>query len=511
MRTLTKEILPVILSGALTALAFPKFDLFFLGWISLIPLFWVIRKKTPGKSFLLGWIAGFAFHLLLLYWIPSVPAYYGGLSVTFSLIIYLAFALFLALLWGAFAALFSTIRMVYPRAVFLLAPFLWIVSEYTLTHFLTGFPWGLLGNCQYNNTLFIQSAAVLGVYGLSMLLVLFQSLFVYSMTFRKKAPFLFAVVLVLCVHLGGFLRLKTVPIENPAFKGAVIQGNVTAETDFTQLTTVQTLSLFDRHIDLSRQAFSQGSELLIWPELSVPMCYTCDYGLHPEYRRRLTDFIQDTQCTFLVGTYEITQKQSLSFYYNTATCLGPDLNPTFHYKMHLVPFGEYTPYKPVFSFISKFTHAIGELTPGHEYVMHDFSGYRFGSPICYEIIFPDIVRNFVRKGATFLVTITNDGWYGISSAPYQHFAIAVIRAVENKRYLLRSATTGISGIIDPYGRILERSTLNTTTFLSADITPISQFTFYTRYGYWLPFLSLTLSGIFFILAVAKKNAKRNLQ
>lgn len=505
-----KEIILAILSGALTALAFPKFDLFFLGWISLIPLLWVIRSKAPGKGFLLGWVSGFAFHLLLLYWIPSVPAYYGGLSWSFSLVIYLFFALFLALFWGGVTALFCFIRSTYPKAVFVLAPFLWIVYEYTLTHLLTGFPWGILGNSQYKNILFIQSAAVIGVYGLSMVLVLFQSLFVYSISFRKKSPFFLGLMLVLIMHLGGYLRINNIQPEDSVFKGAVIQGNVTAETDFNQLTAPQTLSLFDRHIDLSRQAYSQGSHLIIWPELSVPMCFTCSYGLHPEYRRRLSDFIQDTGCTFLLGTYEITQNQAQAQYFNTATCLGPDLNPTFHYKMHLVPFGEYTPYKPIFSFISKFTHAIGELTPGDEYVLHDFSGNRFGAPICYEIIFPDIVRNFVHKGATFLVTITNDGWYGFSSAPYQHFAIAVLRAVENQRYLLRSATTGISGIIDPYGRILQKSDLDTTTFLSADIAPSSQLTLYTRYGALLPFLCLTLAGVFFILALAKKNGKRNI-
>ncbi len=146
------------------------------------------------------------------------------------------------------------------------------------------------------------------------------------------------------------------------------------------------------------------------------------------------------------------------------------------------------------------------LTPGDKYILHEFKGVKFGTPICYEIIFPDLVRRFVKKGAKFLVTITNDGWYGKSSAPYQHFAIAVIRAVENRRFVLRSATTGISGIIDPYGRILSRSKLDTPTFLKALVTPSDSLTIYTRFGDVLPYFSLTLSILFFILAVFKKNA-----
>jgi apolipoprotein N-acyltransferase len=195
-------------------------------------------------------------------------------------------------------------------------------------------------------------------------------------------------------------------------------------------------------------------------------------------------------------------------YHNTALCLGPDLSASQYYKIHLVPFGEYTPYKKVFSFIEKMTHAIGEITPGTEPHLHQFKSLKFGSPICYEIIFPNLVRKFVKKGGNFLVTITNDGWYGRSSAPYQHFSMATLRAVENRRYLLRAATTGISGIIDPYGRILSKSELMTQTHLTGVITPSRALTFYTKFGDVLPLLSLTLSPLFLILAVVKKKNER---
>jgi apolipoprotein N-acyltransferase len=176
--------------------------------------------------------------------------------------------------------------------------------------------------------------------------------------------------------------------------------------------------------------------------------------------------------------------------------------------MHLVPFGEYTPYKKIFFFLEKMTASIGDITPGTQYSLHQFEDTEFGSPICYEIIFPDLVRKFAKKGASFLVTITNDGWYEKSAAPYQHFSIAVLRAVENRRYLLRAATTGISGIIDPYGRILSKSEIMTQTYLTGNITPSQKLTFYTRFGDILPRAGLTLTAVFLILTLTTRKNER---
>ena len=223
-------------------------------------------------------------------------------------------------------------------------------------------------------------------------------------------------------------------------------------------------------------AVADGAGLIVWPEFSFPLCFSC--------------------------------AEPLYVYLNTGLCLHPDLSMTQYHKMHLVPFGEYTPYKKVFSFIQKVTQAIGAVTPGRSQTLHSYEGKKFGTPICYEIIFPGLVRKFTEKGAQFLVTITNDGWYGESASPQQHFLIAVFRAVENRRYLLRAATTGISGIVDPYGRVLARTRLMTETYLSGRIRPIERLSFYARHGDLLPYLSLTLSGLFFILALIKSANER---
>ena len=291
-----------------------------------------------------------------------------------------------------------------------------------------------------------------------------------------------------------------------SFQASVIQGNVSSEIQWDQISDFQIRDLFNQHLSLSSDANKQGSRLIIWPEFSVPLCFSCSYNIYPEFKYELSRFVQESGATLLLGTNETVMFQQLPHYYNTALCLHPDLSMSQYYKIHLVPFGEYTPYKKVFFFIEKMTHAIGELSSGNTFVLHQFEGKKFGVPICYEIIFPNLVRKFVKKGADFLVTITNDGWYGNSSAPYQHFAIAVVRAVENRRFLLRSATTGVSGIIDPYGRILSRTEMMTQTYLTETVAPMNTITPYTHYGDFFPLASLTLVIVFLILAlVIRKN------
>ena len=499
----------VVFSGALTALSFPKFNLSFLCWISLIPFFFTLYKKTPQQSFLLGFLGGTAFNAILIYWIPAVPAHYGNLSIGISLLIYIVFVFYLALFWAFFSWCFAKIQNAFPKLIFFLAPFIWIGFEYILTHLLTGFPWGLLGYSQYKNLWFLQLASHTGIYGLSFILVLFQSLFVYSMIHKKRAPFFVGLFLVVLLHFGGWAIMKNNPSMEKSFRASVIQGNVPSDIRWDQISDMQKRNFFHQYLTLTSKAINQDSRLIVWPEFSVPLCFSCPYNIYPEFKNELLRFAQESGATLLIGTNETEQSRQLPRYYNTALCLHPDLTMSQYYKMHLVPFGEYIPYKKILFFIEKMTHAIGELSSGHEFVLHQFEEKKFGTPICYEIIFPDLVRKFVKKGADFLVTITNDGWYGKSSAPFQHFAIAVVRAVENRRFLLRSATTGVSGIIDPYGRILSQTDLMTQAYLTETVAPMDTLTPYTRFGDFAPLASLTLGGVFLILSLAyKKNGNK---
>ena len=499
-----RDILLALLSGVLAAFAFPKFSLSFFIWIALIPLLFVLPGKKPKQSFFLGLAAGFSYYAILLYWIPSVPAHYGNLSLEISILIYVLLILLLGLSWASFSYFFAKISFVFPRLVFFLVPFLWVVHEYILTYIFSGFPWGLLGTSQFQNTYFIQLASIVGVYGLSFAIVLFQSMFVFSMIYRKKNPFFVALGTVLLIHLGGFINLQLSSPPEKTFTASVIQGNVSSDIYWDEVPTEEIKELFNQHLELSRLSYEEGAELIIWPEFSVPLCFSCPEEPYASLSQKLIEFVKETGSVLLLGTNETGEENGSTYYYNTALALYPDGTTSHYYKMHLVPFGEYTPYKKIFFFIEKMTHAIGEVTPGKNISLHHFKDMKFGSPICYEIIFPNLVRQFTKKGANFMVTITNDGWYGKSSAPYQHFAMAVIRAVENRRFLLRAATTGISGIIDPYGRVLSRSVLMTKTYLTGEIYPLTTKSIYTEVGDILPWISLTLILIFFILTLVKK-------
>lgn len=505
MKTRTSAYFFAALTGILAALAFPKFNLSFLIWVALIPLFWVLGEWRPRKAFFIGWVAGFFFYGLLLYWIPYVPAHYGNLPFLLSLFIYLILIGFLGAFWAIFAAIQARLLKTFPGFSFVLAGFLWVSLEYLLTYIFTGFPWGLLGYAQAQNLPLVQVASVTGVYGVSFLIVVTSASFVYSLACRQKKPFFVTLSLVLLVHLAGFLSLDRNQSPGPnAFKAAVIQGNVSSDVYWDSISEAEIEKLFVHHLGLSQQAYEAGAELIVWPEFSVPLCFSCPEERYRGFRQRLEAFVQKTGTTLLLGTNERELTRDSVEFYNTALCLKPDLTLSIYYKMHLVPFGEYTPYKKIFSFIQKVTHAIGDVTPGKEHRLHHFRDYPFGSPICYEIIFPNLVRQFVRRGASFLVTITNDGWYGTSSAPYQHFQIAIFRAVENRRWLLRAATTGISGVIDPYGRVVTRSSLMTADVLTATVQPESGYSLYTRWGDAWSWVCLTLTLMSIILSFLKR-------
>ncbi len=509
MKIRIPDILLAASCGVMTGLAFPKTELFYLGWISLVPLIYLLLKMNPAQSFVLGLLAGSFFYAVILYWIPAVPMHYGGLSLGMSILIYILLVLLLALFWGIFALTASFYSRYMRKLAFLAIPLLWISMELIMTYLFTGFPWGLLGASQYKNICFIQFSSITGVYGLSFIMVLFQSLIVISTKMKKKFFCLaLSVVMVLIFHAGGLLALKKPVTAQDTITVAFIQGNTSSSTDFSIQPFEKTYEMFQKHLHLSHLAYENGARLIVWPELSVPLCFSCQFQPYIDFSDQLSRFSQETGCTLLLGTSETAYSLEGPLFYNAAVCLGSNHSLSHYYKQHLVPFGEYTPYKKIFSFVSKFTHAIGELTPGKYYSLHEFKDIPFGSPICYEIIFPSLVRKFPKMGAEFLVTITNDGWYGTSAAPYQHFSLAVLRAVENRRYLLRAATTGISGVVDPYGRIIAKSELHTQTFMNTEITPNQSLTFYSKYGDLLPYTGLTLSAAFLILSFVRRKNER---
>jgi apolipoprotein N-acyltransferase len=255
----------------------------------------------------------------------------------------------------------------------------------------------------------------------------------------------------------------------------VIQGSIAQEEKWDQ---ARAAAILDRYLALSRQAAGRGARLLVWPESSTPFMLEEDPAGAAAIRRLATD----TRTFVLVGSDQVVRGQPPK-YYNAAFMIGPDGGTLGVYrKMHLVPFGEYVPLKDVFFFASRLIEAVSDFSPGDKAVTLPIDNGTLSTSICYEVVYPDLVREFVRGGARLLTTITNDAWYGWSSAPYQHFEQAVMRAIEEGRYLVRSANTGISAIVDPYGRVIERYPMFRPGILVGEVRLLDGLTVYARIG-----------------------------
>jgi apolipoprotein N-acyltransferase len=240
----------------------------------------------------------------------------------------------------------------------------------------------------------------------------------------------------------------------------------------------------ERHLQLTAEAAGRGARLVVWPESAVPFLYDRDARL----AGRLQDAVRAHGIHLFFGNDDLeTSAGGERRIYVGAKLLSPEGQVTARYrKIHLVPFGEYVPLQRLFTFggrfAAKLVQEVSDFSPGSEAVTGEVDGHRIGGYICYEAIFPGLVRRFAASGAELLVNVTNDAWYGTTSAPYQHLAMAAFRAVENRRYMVRAANTGITAVVDPWGRVLEPTRLFERAVLVREVPFVAGTTFYTRHG-----------------------------
>jgi apolipoprotein N-acyltransferase len=262
-------------------------------------------------------------------------------------------------------------------------------------------------------------------------------------------------------------------------------------------------AILDRYLDLSRQALALESDIVIWPEAATPFVLSLEAQLAAPIRR----LASEARTPFLIGTdeYERGEGGTPDRYYNAAALIGPDGRSRGLYrKMQLVPFGEYVPLKRLLFFVGPLIEAVSDFSAGDEAVVFDAEGRRMSVAICYESVYPWIARAFVARGSELLVTITNDAWFGRSSAAYQHFEQGALRAVEQGRYVVRAANTGISGAVDPYGRVLARTDLFVPTAIAVDVRLIDTRTVYSHIGDVVVWFSLAIVGLVLIADRMKK-------
>ncbi|MFH1626448.1 MAG: apolipoprotein N-acyltransferase [Pseudomonadota bacterium] len=483
---LSKDILLAVCSGLLLIIIFPKFNLEIVAWFALIPLFYAIQGKKLHHSFYLGSITGFVSFLGLVYWVFVAVSRYGHLNYLISLFVLLLLVSYLSLFIGTFAFLVRYLEDRSGLKEVTTAPFIWVSLEYTRSFLFTGFPWESLGYSQFLVLPLVQASDITGVYGLSFLIVLVNALLFnvfYTWFLRGEKRFPrevgFTLLLLVITFAYGGWRLSTVREEIQAsstMKVAVIQGNIDQSQKWNPAFQDDTVRIYR---DLSFQAAQSGPVLIVWPEAATPFYFQSDN----KYREPIFEVPKKTGAYLLFGSPAYRQSGGKIEYFNTAFLISAHNNVLGRYdKVHLVPLGEYVPFGKYLYFIDKIVDGIGEFSSGKRIAPLEFPLGKFGVFICYEAIFPDLVRRFVKKEADFLVNLTNDAWFGETAAPYQHLSMVTFRAVENRVFIARAANTGISSIIDATGTIRSATRIFTREFLVDEVRLVKIQTFYTEYG-----------------------------
>jgi len=495
---MSKRTALTVLTAGLLILSFPDFNFEFLAWIGLVPLFFAIEDKKPLEAFLISYLAGFIFFLGTVYWLVHVTL--PGMIIV---------ALYLALYFGLFGLVCSIflhdMRYAERRTVFyhplLSIPAAWVALELIRSRLFTGFGWNLLGYSQSFTLPVIQIADYTGVYGVSFLIVMVNvAIFLAIKEFRAKdyrlVPLAIAGLALFLAVYYGTLRVRNI-FTGEKLGIAVVQGNIPQTKKWDASFREEILRKYER---LTREAALRGPELIVWPETSVPGFLESE----PDLMERVAGLAKDIKRPILVGApREDPHKKET--YYNSAILISEEGKVTGRYdKFHLVPFGEYVPLRPALSFVENFAPSpIGDFTAGKEYSVFNFlvrKGSRddgrvrhlvkrieFSVLICFEDIFPDLARKFVRNGANFLVNMTNDAWFGKTCEAYQHAQSSVFRAVENRVNVIRAANTGVSCFINQKGEIVSGvisggESIFVDGCAAQEITLTRTRTFYTLYG-----------------------------
>ncbi len=509
------------LSGLLQVLIFPTPNLYWLCWLAVAPLLVAVLRARRGDTavaeslareallparpfhaLLLGWFSGVIFYAGSNYWVMYSMHVYGGLETPLALGVLLLFCLWLGLQTGLFALLVAAVANgttnvhAGVRRALLAAPFLWVAIE-LWRGYVVGFPWDLLGTAQVENIPLTRLATVTGVYGLSVEIMLVNTAFAAAVLARRRARVLLlgaAVLAAAALQASVFVEPPAVPAEGRA---RLFQQNIPIDQTWRSDTYRQTLGqLSATSAPLGPQENSPRPDLIVWPESPAPF-----FANDPLFRVILSQTATNAQAYIIAGAVGSDMPKAPGEeprqIYNSAVLVAPDGTWTARYdKVHLVPFGEFVPLKSLLTFAQKLTREVGDYVPGNGRKVFDLGRYKVGTFICYESVFPGEVRQFAANGAQLFVNISNDGWFGPTAAPYQHLNQARMRAIENQRWILRATNTGITAVIDPYGRVLEQAPRNVQVTLDVPFGIISAQTFYTHHGDWFAWLCVIISLAF---------------
>ncbi len=501
-----------LLSAGLQILIFPLPGLYWLSWVALVPLLVALRRTrlpetlqvdasirlapaSPWQAFLLSYACGVLWYLGTCYWVFDTMHKYGGLPIPVALLVLLLACMYMGLYHGLFGFLLAGMAgsRASERRALALAPFLWVAMELARTR-ISAFPWELLGYTQTNNPALTRLATLTGVYGLSFEIMLVNCVFAAAFLVakeRRKLLLAAASGAALLLQAGQLLSPPAVTTDHNAL---LVQPNIPAEgtwtTDYFQ-GSLRDLTWISLHPPSAKEG--QHYDLIVWPESPSPFFLN-----DSSFREVVAELARQSRTWLLVGSIGVQNAseapQQASVVFNSAGLISPEGELTARYdKTHLVPFGEYIPFKRFVPFMNMLTDQIGNFGWGHSREPLDAGGQKLGVFICYESIFPNEVREYVQRGSEVLINLTNDGWYGDSGAWKQHLQMTQMRAIENQRWLLVGTNTGMTASVDPYGRIVAATGRKFRTALVAPYGLLSGTTFYTRYGDWFAYLCAIIS------------------
>lgn len=485
-------------------------DLGMLAWFHLIPLLLVLSHLKGFKFFGAAALAGLISYGGTLYWLALAMKNFGGLvpreaiGVLFLILIILALYFSLALSF----AFWVHRRIGWP--LFILIPVFLLSFDFLRKYFpVGGFPWPMASYSQGGFLPYFQWVDILGAYGLSFFIFLVNALFADLLLCWKRREFdvvlTRGVILVLVVLISFYASILDQRHCDRTTQNvgvlhlALIQGNISQEMKWDPQSARENIL---RYLNLSRQAASEGAEIAVWPETAYP--YTVDLSDLSSVRLFDADLLPLPTLLGAVSQWP-TITAAVPLYYNSAFMVGTDgLVTSFYHKMHLVPFGEYVPMKDWLVFARRLTTSVGDFERGPHPSLLSFNNFKLGTLICYEDIFSDISRAFVKEGADFLVNISNDAWYGDSSASYQHLVFSQFRALENRRYVVRATNTGMTAVIDIHGDILKEFP---PTLEGALVWPLSvekKEAPYTRWGDWVAWGCVILGCVSLLVSFFQK-------
>jgi len=436
--------------------------------------------RPPRRPFLLGLLSGTVYFAGTLYWTPDVLRTFGGVSAPLAVFAGALLVAYLALFPAGFAAVTARVAARNGPPGLMIAPAAWVATEWLRRWILGGFPWVQLGSSQAGVIPVVQAASLAGVYGLSALLAATSASVAVGIVGRGRvrwaAPAGMALLVGALVAWGAWrVREGSLSAGGPTIRVALAQGNILQHQKWDARKAERILGTY---LDQTRDAAARGASLVVWPESSTPFMFEHDRAGQDAIRRT----VREAGVSLLFGSDQFEAGKPPRFY-NAAFLLAPDGSTAGVYrKMHLVPFGEFVPLKRLLFFVAPLVESVSDFSPGRQAVVMPIGANRLSTAICYEVVYPDLIAAFTARGSQLLTTITNDAWYGRSSAPYQHFWMATLRAVEQGRYLLRAANTGISGIVDPYGRVTAMTPLFEPAVVTGEVRFLDNRTVYARTG-----------------------------